>query len=117
MNKEYISRRAMYTLIIIKRKLMEDSELATKVSGSGNIVVAHHLDEIMCGIINMETDLYDCQMTLKAEKEENNDYRELLGGYTADMLSDEEREKVSALVKEFEKSDEESPKHRCLGII
>ena len=41
-----------------------------------------------------------------AEKEENNDYRELLGGYTADMLSDEEREKVSELVKEWEKADE-----------
>ena len=56
--------------------------------------------------MNMETDLYDCQMALKAEKEENKDYRELLGGYTADMLSDEEREKVSELVKEWEKADE-----------
>ena len=106
MNKEYISRRAMYTLTIIKRKLMEDSDLAIKASNSGNLVVAHHLDEIMCGIMNMETDLYDCQMALKAEKEENKDYRELLGGYTADMLSDEEREKVSELVKEWEKADE-----------
>ena len=108
MNKEYISRRALYTLIIIKRKLMEDNDLATKVSNSGSLVAAHHIDEIVSGIMKMETDLFDCQMTLKAEKEENEGYQELLGGYTADMLSDEEREKVSALVKEFEKSDEES---------
>ena len=108
MNKEYISNRAMYTLIIIKRKLMEDNELASKVTNTGSLVMAHHIDEIMSGIMRMESDLFDCQMTLKAEKEENKDYRELLGGYTADMLSDEEREKVSALVKEFEKSDEES---------
>ena len=54
------------------------------------------------------TDLYDYKITLKAKQEENEDYMNLLGGYTADMLSDEEREKVSALVKEFEKSDEES---------
>lgn len=108
MNKEYISRRAMNTLIIIKRKLMEDNDLATKVSESGSLVVAHHIDEIMCGIMKMETDLYDYKITLKSKQEENEDYMNLLGGYTADMLSDEEREKVSALVKEFEKSDEES---------
>ena len=108
MNKEYISRRALYTLIIIKRKLMEDNDLALKVSESGSLAVAHHIDEIMCGIMKMETDLYDYKIKLKANVEENEDYMNLLGGYTADMLSDEEREKVSALVKEFEKSDEES---------
>ena len=108
MNKEYIQRRAMYALIIIKRSLLEDTDLATKVANTGSLVAAHHIDEIMSGIMRMETDLFDCQMRLKAEEEENKDYRELLGGYTADMLSDEEREKVSALVKEFEKADEES---------
>ena len=108
MNKEYIQRRAMYALIIIKRSLLEDNDLAIKVANTGSIVAAHHIDEIMSGIMKMESDLFDCQMTLKAEEEENKDYRELLGGYTADMLSDEEREKVSALVKEFEKADEES---------
>lgn len=108
MNKEYIGRRAMYALIIIKRSLLEDNELASKVTNTGSLVAAHHIDEIVSGIMKMETDLFDCQMTLKAEKEENEGYRELLGGYTADMLSDEEREKVSALVKEFEKADEES---------
>lgn len=108
MNKEYIQRRAMYALIIIKRSLLEDNDLAIKVANTGSIVAAHHIDEIMSGIMRMESDLFDCQMTLKAEKEENKGYQELLGGYTADMLSDEEREKVSALVKEFEKSDEES---------
>ena len=108
MNKEYIGRRAMYALIIIKRSLLEDNELASKVTNTGSLVAAHHIDEIVSGIMKMETDLFDCKMTLKAEKEENEGYRELLGGYTADMLSDEEREKVSALVKEFEKSDEES---------
>ena len=46
-------------------------------------------------------------MRLKLEEEENKGYRELLGGYTADMLSDEEREKVRALVKEWEKADED----------
>lgn len=108
MNKEYISRRAMYALIIIKRSLLEDNELASKVTNTGSLVAAHHIDEIVSGIMKMETDLFDCQMALKAEKEETEGYRELLGGYTADMLSDEEREKVSALVKEFEKADEES---------
>ena len=108
MNKEYISNRAMYTLIIIKRRLMEDNDLALKGSESGSLAVAHHIDEIMSGIMRMESDLFDCQMKLKSEKEENKGYRELLGGYTADMLSDEEREKVSELVKEWEKTDEES---------
>lgn len=108
MNKEYIGRRAMYALIIIKRSLMEDNDLASKVANTGSIVAARHIDEIMSGIMQMESDLFDCQMKLKAEQEENEDYRKLLGGYTADMLSDEEREKVSELVKEWEKSDEES---------
>ena len=58
--------------------------------------------------MRMETDLFDCQMKLKAEVEENEAYRELLGGYAPDMLSEEEREKVSELVKEWEKTDEES---------
>ena len=108
MNKEYISNRAMYTLIIIKRKLMEDNDLASKASESGSLAVAHHIDEIMSGIMRMETDLFDCKIKLKAEVEENEAYRELLGGYAPDMLSEEEREKVSELVKEWEKTDEES---------
>ena len=108
MNKEYIGRRAMYALIIIKRSLLEDNELASKVTNTGSLVAAHHIDEIVSGIMKMETDLFDCQMTLKAEKEENEGYRELLGGYAPDMLSEEEREKVSELVKEWEKTDEES---------
>ena len=107
MNKEYIQRRAMYALIIIKRSLLEDNDLATKVANTGSIVAAHHIDEIVSGIMRMESDLVDCQMRLKLEEEENKDYRELLGGYTADMLSDEEREKVRALVKEWEKADED----------
>lgn len=107
MSREYISRRALYALIIIKRSLLEDNDLALKVSSTGSIVVAHHIDEIMSGVMRMESDLFDAQMTLKAEKEENKDYRELLGGYTADMLSDEERAKVHALVEEWEKVDEE----------
>ena len=107
MNKEYIGSRAMYALIIIKRSLLEDNDLATKVANTGSIVAAHHIDEIMSGIMRMESDLFDCQMRLKAEVEENKDYLELLGGYTADMLSDEEREKGRALVKEGEKVEEE----------
>ena len=108
MNKEYIGRRAMYALIIIKRSLLENTDLATKVANTGSLVAAHHIDEIMSGIMRLETDLFDCKMTLEAEKEENKGYQELLGGYTPDMLSGEEREKVSELVKEWEKSDEES---------
>lgn len=107
MSKGYISNRAMYMLIIIKRKLMENNDLSLEVSNSGNMVVAHHIDEIMSGVMRMESDLFDANMTLKAEKEENQGYRELLGGYTADMLSDEERAKVRALVEEWEKVDEE----------
>ena len=108
MNEEYIGRRAMYALIIIKRSLLEDNELASKVTNTGSLVAAHHIDEIMSGIMRMETDLFDCKITLKAEVEENEAYRELLGGYAPDMLSEEEREKVSELVKEWEKPDEES---------
>lgn len=47
------------------------------------------------------------KMTLKAVKEENQGYFELLDGHTADMLREEEREKVRALVKELEKADED----------
>ena len=108
MNEEYIGRRAMYALIIIKRSLLEDTDLATKVANTGSLVAAHHIDEIMSGIMRMETDLFDCKITLKAEVEENEAYRELLGGYAPDMLSEEEREKVSERVKEWEKTDEES---------
>lgn len=107
MNKEYIQRRAMYALIIIKRSLLEDNDLAIKVANTGSVVAAHHIDEIVSGIMRMESDLFDCQMTLKAVKEENQGYLELLDGHTADMLSEEEREKVRALVKEFEKADED----------
>lgn len=107
MSKEYISRRALYALIIIKRRLMADNDLALKVSDTGSMVVAHHIDELMSGIMRMESDLFECQMTLKDEKEENKSYRELLGNYTADMLNDEERAKVRALVAEWEKADGE----------
>lgn len=105
MSNGYISNRAMYALIIIKRKLLENNDLALEASNSGSMVVAHHIDEIMSGLMRMESDLFDCQMTLKAEKEENEGFRELLGGYTADMLSDGERAKVRALVEEWEKTD------------
>ena len=102
-----ISPRAMYALHILKSKLTADNDLALKATNTGSMVIAHHIDEIVAGIMKLETELLDCRLHLDILREEVKGYRELLDDYTAEMLSDDEKAELRALVEKWREKDKE----------
>lgn len=102
----YIKPRAMYALHILKEKLIADNDLALRITNTGSLVIAHHLDEIVSGIMMLETELLNCRINLDILREELNGYRETLGDYTVELLSDEEKAELRALIKRWDEKDD-----------
>lgn len=105
MGNGYASRRALYALIIIKDKLVENNELSLEVTETGSAVSARHIDSVVSSYMSMESELIELRAKWQTEKEENAMYRELLGGYTADMLGADEAAELRALVAKWEAKD------------
>lgn len=105
--KSGIPPRALYALHIIKHSLTADNDLALKVSNTGSLVVAHHIDDLVNGIMKMETALIDSSLRLEVLREEVKEYSELLDGYPAGLLNEEEKAELHALVEKWRRNDEE----------
>ena len=101
----YANRRALYALIIIKDKLAENNELSLEVSETGSAVSARHIDTVVSGYMSMESELIELRAKWLAEKEENQMYHELLGGYTAEMLEEYEAAELRELVAKWKAAD------------
>ena len=102
-----ISPRAMYALHILKNKLTADNDLALRASNTGNLVIAHHLDEVVSGIMTLETELLDCRIQLEIYRRADEAYRELVGDYTPDILTEDEKAELRALVEKWREKDRE----------
>ena len=103
----YANRRALYALIIIKDKLLENNELSLEVSETGSAVSARHIDTVVSSYMSMESELIELRAKWLAEKDENAMWREIMGGYTVDMLSADEAAELRALVAKWEAKDDE----------
>lgn len=86
-----IPARSISLLVTIKQRLMEDNDLSSKVSDLGKYAVAHHIDDLIINVLELERR-----------------YHELLDGYSADILGDEEKAEVRALVEKWKAKEDES---------
>ena len=102
-----ISPRAMYALHILKNKLTADNDLALRASNTGGLVIAHYIDEIVAGAMKLETELLDCRIHLEIYRKSDEAYRELVGDYTPDILTEDEKAELRALVEKWREKDRE----------
>lgn len=102
-----ITPRAMYALHILKNKLTADNDLALRTSNTGSLVIAHHLDEVVSGIMRLETELLNCRIHLEIYRKSDEAYRELVGDYTPDILTEDEKAELRALVEKWREKDRE----------
>lgn len=101
-----IPARSIRMLVQIKQFFLCNNEIAMKASNCGNIVVAHHIDDLIESAIKIETAYHNCRISLEIEREENEKYRALFEDYSPDWLTPAEQAEVKALVEKWRKADE-----------
>ena len=94
-------------LLKIKQACMEDNDLSAKVCGSGKFVVARYMDDMIACVMELETACEEYFDAMELNKNECQAYYDLLEGFTPDMLNDEQIADVKALVKKWDKADED----------
>lgn len=107
MSTRYVTHHALNAMIVLKRKLLADADLAMKASGCSSIVVAHYIDEIINGVLRTETELIDTRRFLDAQREYVAEYEAMFCDYTVNMLNDARKVELRALVEKWEKEDAE----------
>ena len=106
-NPIVITPNAVHMLVKIRQACFADNGVSLRVTGCGSIAAAHIIDDLITNVLALETEYRRVSIDLKAEREENAEYREMLGDYTVDELNDDEKEKLRALVAEWQKADRE----------
>ena len=99
--------RAIQLLIDIKLELIADNDLALKLTGCGKIAAARILDDLIKTVLELETKYASAREELVYIRKENVAYGELFEDFKPDMLSDEEKAQLRALVAEWRQADEE----------
>ena len=99
--------RAIHMLVDIKLELIADNDLALKLTGCGKIAAARILDDLIKTVLEIETAYASARSELEYIRKENVAYNELFEGFAPDMLSDEEKAQLRALVAEWKRADEE----------
>lgn len=102
----YIPARSISMLVQIKQALLADNELAYKVTGCGKFVAARHIDDLITNACKLESLYHDCRANYNLEHERVKEFHKLLGGFEPDILSDEEKAEVTALVEKWRQNDE-----------
>lgn len=101
-----ISPRAINMLVKLRQEAYKDGE-NFEVLGYGKFALARMIDDFIGNVLELETAYHIATRDLEIERKENEGYSELLGGYTADILNDEEKAKLRAMVAEWKKADVE----------
>lgn len=101
-----IPARSISLLVTMKQRLMDDNDLCSRVTDCGKFAAAHYIDELIQNALEIERRYHEIKAQYLITKEENNGFDELLDGYTADILSDEEKAEIHSLVKKWKAKDE-----------
>lgn len=102
-----IPARSISMLVQIKQALLADNELAHKVTGCGKFVATHYIDDLIANACKLESLCHDYRANYNLEHERVKEFHKLLGGFEPDILSDEEKAEVAALVEKWRQKDEE----------
>lgn len=101
-----IPARSISMLVTMKQRIMEDNDLSCKVSDCGKYAAAHYIDELIHNVLELERRYHENLFYYSAVKDENKEYSDLFDGYTPDLLDEEEKAEVQALVKKWREKDE-----------
>ena len=104
-NPPRIPPRAISLLVTIKQNLMADNDLSFKVAECGKYAAAGYIDDLIANALALERRFHSIEDQYLCTKMENDEYTELLCGYSADILTDDEKEEVHALVRKWKWSD------------
>lgn len=104
-NPPRIPTRAISLLVTIKQNLMDDNDLSLKVAEYGKYCAAKYIDDLIANALELERRFHSIEDQYLYTKRENDEYTELLCGYSADILTDDEKEEVHALVRKWKESD------------
>lgn len=107
-NPPRIPPRSISLLVTIKQNLMDDNDLSLKVAECGKYAAARYIDDLIENALALERRLHEIEEQYLYTKRENAEYAELLCGYSADTLTDDVKEKIRAIVKEWEKEEADS---------
>lgn len=99
-----IPTRGISLLVKLRQTCLADDALALEATGCGRYAAANIIDDLIANILKMETGFYGIRDLANAANEENAAYRELLEGWTPEMLNEKETAKLKALVKEWEEA-------------
>ena len=104
-NPPRIPPRAISLLVTIKQNLMADNDLSFKVAECGKYAAAGDIDDLITTALALERRFHIIEEQYLCTKRENDEYTELLCGYSAAMLTDEEKEEVHAIARKWEETD------------
>ena len=99
-------RSAVYTLMKIRKSLMDDNDLSLNVAGCGWYVVVTNIDEIITGMLELTRIQIINTNELNTYKQIARELSNLLGGYDAELLTDERKDALKAMVEKWQKEDE-----------
>ena len=103
--------RQIRLLTLIRENVSADNDLAIKACGSGKFVVMRDLGEIIETLLKLEHNYLVWRDSSELWKGCCQEYANLLGGYNPESLQGERAEELKALVKKWEKQDEEEEAH------
>lgn len=112
-NPPRIPPRAISLLVTIKQNLMDDNDLSLKVAECGKYAAAKYIDDLIANALELERRFHEIEEQYLYTKRENAEYAELLCGYSADILTDDVKEEVHALVRKWEEADSDWGPEAC----
>ena len=104
-NPPRIPQRAISLLVTIKQNLMDDNDLSLKVAECGKYAAARYIDDLITNALELERRCHDIEDRYLDTKEENEKFMEILCGFTPDILTDDVKEEVHALVRKWEEAE------------
>ena len=99
-------RSAVYTLMKIRKSLMDDNDLSLNVAGCGWYIAVTKIDEIITGMLELTRIQIINTNELNTYKQIAQELSNLLGGYDAEVLTDERKDALKAMVEKWQKEDE-----------
>ena len=100
------TRQIVGLLMDIRSALMNNNVLSLKVARRGWCVALGDLEKAIEQIITLESMCAEYKGKIADDKVQLEMYSNMLGDYDADMLSDERKAELKALVDKWQKEDE-----------
>lgn len=99
--------RQISTLMHIRENLKDDNELSLKVARSSKFTAIRDINDVIETLLTLERNYLIFRSDCEIYKEACREYSDFLGGFTPDILEDERKAEVKALIEKWQKEDEE----------